>query len=54
MELMQYDNPEGKWQDVIPYMFINLDYDRDIYISKDTVIVSCLLQAHLQPLHVQI
>ena len=36
---MQYDNSEGKWQNVIPYMIINLDYDRDIYISKDTVIV---------------
>ena len=35
---MQYDNSEGKWQDVIPYMIINLDYDRPIYISKDTVI----------------
>ena len=35
---MQYDNSDGKWQDVIPNMIINLDYDRDIYISKDTVI----------------
>ena len=35
---MQYDNSDGKWQDVIPYMIINLDYDGDIYISKDTVI----------------
>ena len=35
---MQYDNSEDKWQDVIPYMIINLDYDRDIYISKDTVV----------------
>ena len=38
LEPMQYDNSDGKWQDVIPYMIINLDYDRDIYISKDTVI----------------
>ena len=38
LEPMQYDNADGKWQDVIPYMIINLDYDRDIYISKDTVI----------------
>ena len=38
LELMQYDNLEGKWQDVIPYMIIYLDYDRDIYISKDIVI----------------
>ena len=37
LEPMQYDNSDGKWQDVIPYMIINLDYDRDIYISKDTV-----------------
>ena len=35
---MQYDNSNGKWQDVIPYIIINLDYDRDIYISKDVVI----------------
>ena len=34
---MQYDNTDGKWQYVIPYMIINLDYDRDIYISKYTV-----------------
>ena len=38
MELMQYENSEGKWQDVIPYMIINLDYDWDIYICKDTVV----------------
>ena len=38
LEPMQYDNSNGKWQDVIPYMIINLDYDRDIYISKDTVV----------------
>ena len=37
LEPMQYDNSNRKWQDVIPYMIINLDYDRDIYISKDTV-----------------
>ena len=37
---MQCNNPDGKGQDVIPYMMINLDYDRDIYIyiSKDIVI----------------
>ena len=39
LEPMQYDNPNGKWQDVIPYMIINLDYDRDIYISKGTIVV---------------
>ena len=38
LEPMQYKNSNGKWQDVIPYMIINLDYDRDIYISKDTVV----------------
>ena len=37
LEPMQYNNPNSKWQDVIPYMIINLDYDRDIYIGKDTV-----------------
>ena len=37
-EPMQYDNPDSKWQDVILYMIINLDYDRDIYISKDTIV----------------
>ena len=39
LEPIQYDNSDGKWQDVIPYMIINLDYDGDIYISKDTVMV---------------
>ena len=38
LEPMQYDNSDGKWQDVIPYMIINFAYDRNIYISKDTVI----------------
>ena len=38
LDPMQNDNADGKWQDVIPYIIINLDYDRDIYISKDTVI----------------
>ena len=38
LEPIQYNNADGKWQDVIPYMIINLDYDRDIYISKDAVI----------------
>ena len=28
MEPMQYNNPNGKWQDVIPYMIINLEYGR--------------------------
>lgn len=39
VEPMQYDNSEEKWQDVSPYMFINLDQERGIYISKDTAIV---------------
>ena len=38
MEPMQYNNPNSKWQNVIPYMIINFEYDRDIYLSKDTVI----------------
>ena len=38
LEPMQYDSSEGKLQDIIPYMIINLDYDRDIYISKDTIV----------------
>ena len=37
LEPIQYDNPDSKWQDLIPCMIINLDYDRDIYISKDTI-----------------
>ena len=41
LEPMQYSNPNGKWQDVIPYMIINLDYDRDIYISKNIMVVVC-------------
>ena len=35
---MQYDNSNRKWHDVIPYMIINLDCNRDIYISKDTIV----------------
>ena len=34
---MQYNNPDGKWREDIPYMIINLEYDRDIYLSKDIV-----------------
>ena len=44
MEPMQYNNPDGKWQDVIPYMIINLEYDRDIYLGKDTVVAYALEQ----------
>ena len=39
MEPMQYNNPDGKWQEEIPYMIINLEYDRDIYLGKDTIVV---------------
>ena len=34
---MQYNNPDGKWLEEIPYMIINLEHDRDIYLSKDTI-----------------
>ena len=34
LEPMQYNNPDGKWQDVIPYMIINLNYDRDITSAR--------------------
>ena len=34
---MQYNNPDSKWLEEIPYMIINLKHDRDIYLGKDTV-----------------
>ena len=34
---MQYNNPNGKWQEDIPYMIINVEYDKDIYLGKDTI-----------------
>ena len=37
VERMQYHNPNGKWSENIPYMIINLEHDRDIYLGKDTV-----------------
>ena len=37
LEPMQYNNPNGKWQEVVPYMIINPEYDRDIYLGKDTI-----------------
>ena len=37
MEPMQYNNPNGKWQEEMAYMIINLKYDRDIYLGKDTI-----------------
>ena len=38
LEPMQYNNPNGKWLEEIPYMIINLEYDRDSYLDKDTVV----------------
>ena len=35
---MQYNNPDGKWSENIPYMIINLEHGRDIYLGKDTVV----------------
>ena len=37
LEPMQYNNPDGKWSEEIPYMIINLEHDKDIYLGKDTV-----------------
>ena len=37
LEPMQYKNPDGKWQEEIPYIMINLEYDKDIYLGKDTI-----------------
>ena len=37
LEPMQYNNPDGKWSENIPYMIINLEHDRDIYLGKDTI-----------------
>ena len=36
MEPMQFDNSEGKQQKEIPYMMINLDYNDEVYIGKNT------------------
>ena len=36
LEPMQYNNLDSKWQEEIPYMIINLEYDKDIYLGKDT------------------
>ena len=33
LEPMQFNNPDSKWQ-----KGINLEYDRDIYLGKDTVV----------------
>ena len=39
LEPMQYNNPNGKWLEDIPYMIINLEHDKDIYLGKDTIMV---------------
>ena len=36
MEPIQFDNREGKQQKEIPYMMINLDYNDEVYIGKNT------------------
>ena len=36
--LMQYNNPDGMWLEDIPYMIINLEHDKDIYLGKDTIV----------------
>ena len=36
MEPIQFDNCEGKQQKEIPYMIINLDYNDEVYIGKNT------------------
>ena len=36
MEPIQFDNREGKQQKEIPYMIINLDYNDEVYIGKNT------------------
>ena len=38
LEPMQYKNPDSKWQEDMPYMIINLEYDKDIYLGKDTIV----------------
>ena len=38
LEPMQYNNPDSKWSENIPYMIINLEHDRDIYLGKDTIV----------------
>ena len=37
VEPMQYNNPDGKWSEDIPYMVINLEHGKDVYLGKDTV-----------------
>ena len=30
---MQYNNPDGKWSENIPYMIINLEHGKDVYLE---------------------
>ena len=38
LEPKQYNNPNGKWSEDIPYMIINLEHDKDIYLGKDAIV----------------
>ena len=38
LEPMQYNNPDGKWSESIPYIIINLEHERDVYLGKDTIV----------------
>ena len=35
LEPMHFNNHDSKWQKDMPYMIINLEYDRDIYLGKE-------------------
>ena len=39
LEPMQYNDPDSKCLEDIPYLIINLEHDRDIYLGKDTIVV---------------
>ena len=38
LESVQFNNPDSKWQEEMPYMIINLKHDKDIYLGKDTIV----------------
>ena len=38
LELMQYNNPDSNWSENIPYMIINLEHGKDVYLGKDTIV----------------
>ena len=38
LEPLQYNNPNGKWLEDMPYMIINLEHYRDISLGKDTIV----------------